>query len=91
MHLQQPKRNIIEHFIKLLCYEGQWDYPFICRICHQEITGKVSLTKGLKSFHPQCNEGNIIMNSIDLEGLALFNNSFSLNDEIVDRLFHIIM
>ena len=89
-YTQNPKRVILEHYIKLLEFEGQWSYPFICKVCHSPITDTISFAKGLKPLHIHCYPRQTNFEVKDLEGLARLKNSFELSDDMVTALFKLL-
>ncbi|WP_419770206.1 MAG: recombination protein RecO [Candidatus Marinarcus sp.] len=51
---QNPKRAIIESYIKLLDYEGRLHKEYECLLCEQKIEHEISLVRSFLPTHPSC-------------------------------------
>jgi hypothetical protein len=51
---QNPKRAIIENYIKLCEHEGRLHTDFECLLCEQIIESKISIVRGFLPTHPKC-------------------------------------
>ena len=86
---QNPKRCLIESYVKILLHEGRLHSDFTCFICESEIKNDLVLTRGFLPAHKRCLFGRIV----DKEKSAtLFKtgSTLFLEDEEVDFLWKIM-
>ena len=87
---QNPKRAIIENYIKLCKYEGRLEDHFICILCELPIKKNITLIRGFKPTHIKCSYGkNIELRKI--EKLFFENNSIGLDNSECEYLWGILM
>lgn len=87
---QNPKRVIIEAYVKLLEHEGRLHTRQFCFICDEIIENKVSLARSFLPAHEQC----INKKAFELKDIDEFfstKKSTNLNDEKISRLYHIVL
>lgn len=86
---QNPKRCLVESYIKILLHEGRLHSDFNCFICEGEIENDLVLTRGFLPAHKRCLFGQII-NKQNIETLFREGSTLFLADEEVDFLWKII-
>jgi len=87
---QNPKRAILETYVKLLQHEGRISFYDECLLCGLAVTGDISLVRGFKQTHESCSYEK----SIDRDAVReLLENSSTimLDDEQCDRLWQVLM
>lgn len=87
---QNPKRTLVEAYLKLLAYEGRLHDDFICFICGESIETEVVVTRGFLIAHPHC----LYAPAIPKERIStLFETkqTLFLSDEEVERLWEIVL
>jgi len=88
---QNPKRVVIESYVKLLMFEGRLHNEFVCFYCDTVISSqKISLLRALLPAHPSCSHSY----SFDFKAIeSLFDkySSLYLSDEEVDKLYQIVL
>ncbi|MDO5046043.1 recombination protein RecO [Campylobacter sp.] len=87
---QNPKRLIIEAYVRILEHEGRLHNEPICFLCDEKISDKLSLARGFLPSHTHC-AGNF---SFEVSKIAhLFDNKSAilLNDEEINELYAIIL
>ena len=87
---QNPKRAIIESYIKLLEYEGRLHKQFECLLCEEKIENTVSLVRSFLPTHASCSYSKKF-ESLQVE--ELFYNASLLNfeDDEVEYLWQILL
>ncbi len=87
---QNPKRAIIESYIKLLEYEGRLHKQFECLLCEEKIEGTISLVRSFLPTHASCSYSKKF-ESLQVE--ELFYNASLLNfeDDEVEYLWQILL
>ena len=89
MQNREPKRLLIESYVKLLEKEGRLHKEFECFLCEREIEGKVALARAFLPAHERC----IYERGFAKEKIKdLFENKKTLlfSDEEIDRLWKIM-
>ncbi len=87
---QNPKRAILESYVRLCEYEGRLHNDFSCLLCDLPIENEISLVRGFLTTHPVCSYSK----SFDIQKMEeLFSNKtlIDFNEEEVDYLWRIIM
>ncbi len=87
---QNPKRAIIESYIKLLEYEGRLHTEFICLLCDTSIDEEISLVRSFHPVHAKCTyskqfEMKKIISLFKDKSLIMFE------DEEVDYLWNLLL
>ncbi len=86
---QNPKRCIVESYIKLLHHEGRQHEDFICFLCDQPIDKEVVLTRSFLPAHQRCLCGRVFQKE-KIEELFDAGQTLFMSDEEVDTLWKII-
>jgi len=86
---QNPKRCLVESYIKLLLHEGRLHSDLTCFICESEIRDDLILTRGFLPAHKRCLFGQIV-NKTKIETLFTQGSTLFLEDAEVDYLWSII-
>ncbi len=87
---QNPKRVMIEAYLKLLEFEGRLHSDFICFICEDAINEGLVLTRAFLPAHRRC----IHQSDFDIgkiEKLFDSKSTLVLNDREVERLWDIVL
>ena len=87
--IREPKRVLIENYVKLLEKEGRLHREFECFLCERKIEGNVVLARAFLPAHENC----IYSAGFEKEKLkVLFNEkkSLLLDDSEIDRLYQIL-
>ncbi|QCD44245.1 recombination protein RecO [Campylobacter mucosalis] len=87
---QNPKRLIIESYLRILEYEGRLHSELECFVCDEPILGDLCLVRGFLPAHRHC----LSQNSFDfkkIEQLFDTKSAIWLDDDEVDRLYLIIL
>jgi len=87
---QNPKRLMIEAYIKLLHYEGRLYDNGFCYICEEVLEDQIGLMRAFIPAHPKC----IYASALDKKEIfQLFNtqSTIHLEDEIVERLYAVLL
>lgn len=86
---QNPKRVILESYIKILKKEGRLHLENRCYFCEEKLKNHMNLARG---FLPVCEKCDTNSNFKKNEILELFKSGSSINlsDEIVNKLYLII-
>ena len=87
---QNPKRALLEGYIKLLEHEGRLHNEHICLLCEEKIENNISLVRGFLPTHPKCSYSRSF-ESNHIEELFNEKSAINLNDEEVDYLWQIIL
>lgn len=90
MQKQNPKRLCIEAYLKLLDYEGRLHTQNQCFLCENEIQSDIALARGFLPAHANCLHVKP-MNSLHVEHLLKDKSTILLDDEIVERLWRILL
>ncbi len=87
---QNPKRAMLESYVKLCEYEGRLHDDFTCLLCDLPIEDEVSLVRGFLTTHPTCSYSK----SFDIEKITtLFDDKTSIDfdDDEIEYLWGIIL
>ena len=87
---QNPKRIIIESYLKILEFEGRLHSEPICFICDDEIKDRVALGRAFLPAHDFCvNADGFLLNEIS----ELFSSkkTTNLSDETINSLYNIVL
>ncbi len=86
---QNPKRTLVEAYLKLLSYEGRLHNDFTCFICDETIDDRVVVTRGFLVAHPHC----LFAKTLPLKQVAtLFETgqTLFLSDTEVEMLWDVV-
>ncbi|MGG7047561.1 MULTISPECIES: recombination protein RecO [unclassified Campylobacter] len=87
---QNPKRLIIESYVRILEHEGRLHSELECFVCDERISGKICLVRGFLPAHDSClNQAGFSHEKIE----KLFNTKSTawLDDIDVERLYQILL
>lgn len=87
---QNPKRAILENYVKLLEYEGRLHFDFECLLCENYIMENVSLVRSFLPTHPHCSYSQ----GFEKEKIKEFftnKNAIHLDDAQIDYLYEILL
>lgn len=87
---QNPKRAICELYIKLLEYEGRLHTEYICLLCDEPISKKISLVRSFHPVHPKCAYSKAF-DFKKIDELFMDKTLISLNDEEVNYIWNILL
>lgn len=86
---QNPKRVIIDAYIKILESEGRLHKNFICFSCEEPIKNEITLLRAFLPSHHHCALG-YSFNQKKLEEFYKYKNSSIFNDEEIEKIYSII-
>ncbi|MEA2049591.1 MAG: recombination protein RecO [Campylobacterota bacterium] len=87
---QNPKRAILEAYIKLCEFEGRLHTEYECLLCEQIIQNKISIIRGFLPIHSTCSYGRSFEFS-QIENLFEQKSTIELDNNEVDYLFDILL
>lgn len=87
---QNPKRAIIESYIKLLEYEGRLHTQFECLLCEQKIEHNISLIRSFLPAHASCSYSKKFEYT-QIEELFLENSLINFEEVEVEYLWNILL
>jgi hypothetical protein len=90
MTRQNPKRAILETYVKLLKFEGRMSFDDDCLLCGSRVLGDISLVRGFKQTHENCSYEKSI-NRRAVAELLENKSTIKLNDKQCDRLWQVLM
>lgn len=89
-HQQNPKRIVLEAYVKLLHFEGRLHTETVCFLCEQPLDENFTLVRAFLPVHEKCGYKKVYQK----EAIAyLFEHfdSILLHDTDVNRLYEIIL
>jgi len=87
---QNPKRVMIEAYLKLLKYEGRLHSDFRCFICDDLIEDEVVLARSFITAHKRCLIGKRFDKNL-LKEIFTSSSTMLLDDKEVDSLWEIVL
>jgi recombinational DNA repair protein (RecF pathway) len=90
MEKQDPKRAIVESYIKLCEYEGRLHQEYECLLCDEQIESDISLVRGFLPTHSRCSYSKNF-NIKQIKSLFEDKTLLSFNDAEVEYLWHILL
>jgi hypothetical protein len=87
---QNPKRAIIEHYIKLCEYEGRLHKEYQCLLCDRLIQKDISLVRSFLPTHSLCSYSKKF-NISQIKELFDKKSLINFNDDEVDYLWNILL
>ncbi len=88
---QNPKRAVIEEYVKLLESEGRLHNDFRCLSCEQKITEDLTLTRSFYPAHKKCIYESVFYDKDKITDLFTNKTSLLLNDKECDNLWNLIL
>lgn len=91
LHLQNPKRVVLEMYAKLLQFEGRAHSSddTLCFICEKALGNNISLAQGFLFAHHSCVSGNEFIKD-EIEEFLHSQSSILLDDTKVEKLWEIL-
>ena len=86
---QNPKRIIVESYVKILEHEGRLHKDYRCFVCEGKIRGEAALVRGFLPAHQECVAGRIF-DKWRLDELFENKSTLYFNDEQIDLLYNIV-
>jgi recombinational DNA repair protein (RecF pathway) len=87
---QNPKRAIIESYVKLCEHEGRLHTDYHCLLCEEKIVQEIALVRSLVPIHPKCSYSKgFEKNKVDK--LFREKSSLGLNDTEIEQLWNILL
>ncbi len=87
---QNPKRVVLESYVKLLAYEGRLHLEKSCYICHGPIGGQLALMRAFIPAHEECIFGSAF-ESEKLYDFLQSGASIELDELEVEHLYDIVL
>lgn len=87
---QNPKRTILEAYIRLLEFEGRLNKEMNCLFCDGQIDKQISLLRGFLPAHPHCTS-KAIFDTKAISKLFETAKSAHLDDFTINQLYYIIL
>jgi hypothetical protein len=87
---QNPKRVAVESYVKLLEHEGRLHREMECFLCHENITGDISLIRAYLPTHKECTH-TLEISQDGLRELYDTKSSLFLSDKEVERLWYVLL
>jgi len=87
---QNPKRAIIESYVKLIKYEGRLHTEYECLLCEKEIDSNISLVRSFLPTHSKCSYSK----SFEFDKIkSLFEDASTMkfDDEEVEYIWNILL
>ncbi len=87
---QNPKRAIIEAYVKLCEHEGRLHTDYHCLLCEEKIVQEIALVRSLVPIHPKCSYSKgFKKNKVDK--LFREKSTLGLNDSEIEQLWNILL
>jgi hypothetical protein len=90
MARQNPKRAIIESYVKLCEYEGRLHTDFECLLCEESINDNISLVRSFLPTHSRCSYSRGFRIE-QIKDLFESKSSLGLNDEELEYIWQILL
>jgi len=87
---QNPRRIIVESYVKILEFEGRLHSELECFICDEEIESELCLTRGFLPSHKHCLDRSDF-NTSKIKNLFDTKSTIELNDDEINRLYKILL
>lgn len=87
---QNPKRAIIESYVKLCEHEGRLHLDYECLLCEQTIIDKISLVRGFLPTHSRCSYSKNF-NLLQIKELFENKSTLNLSDEELEYIWQILL
>lgn len=89
-HKQNPKRIVIEAYIKLLRYEGRLHDDFVCFNCEEVIEEHLTLIRGFLPAHQAC-AWNQSLEHLHVRNLFETSSTIALEDNAIEILWRVVL
>ena len=87
---QNPKRAIIESYVKLCEHEGRLHTEYQCLLCEEQIFDNISLVRGFQPTHKKCSYSKSY-NLIQIQELFEEKSLLNFNDDEVEYIWNILL
>jgi hypothetical protein len=87
---QNPKRAILENYIKLIEYEGRLHLDFECLLCEQEVLDDVSLVRSFLPTHSSCSYARGFKRET-VEHFFIHKDAINFTNNEIDYLWEILL
>ena len=87
---QNPKRAIIEHYIKLLEFEGRLHTHMECLLCDTHIENDIALVRSFIPTHPKCSYSQGFKKQ-KIDQLFYDKNLISFDEQEVEYLWNLLL
>ena len=87
---QNPKRAIIESYVKLCEHEGRLHTEYECLLCEEIIVNDISLVRSFLPTHKKCSYSKSFKLS-QIQELFEEKSLISFNDDEVEYLWNILL
>ena len=87
---QDPKRAMIEAYVKLCEYEGRLHTDYECLLCEENIKDNISLVRGFLPTHPSCSYSRAFKFQ-QIKELFEKKTTISFNDEEIEYIWNILL
>jgi len=87
---QNPKRAIIESYIKLCQHEGRLHTEYECLLCEEKITKDISLVRSFLPVHSKCAYAKKL-NISQVQELFEENSLLNFNEEETEYLWQLLL
>ncbi|EAJ6811046.1 recombination protein RecO [Campylobacter jejuni] len=86
---QNPKRVIVDAYLKILEFEGRLHKDFFCFACNEKIQNSITLLRAFLPSHSQCALG-FEFEEKKLKQFYSSKNCAIFDDEEIENLYHLI-
>lgn len=90
LNRQNPKRVVLEAYIRILEFEGRLGSDLLCFLCSKACDDELCLVRGFLCAHKLCHQGASFKKA-DISELFASKTSAHLSDEIVSKLYYIML
>ncbi|WP_169973366.1 MULTISPECIES: recombination protein RecO [unclassified Campylobacter] len=87
---QNPKRLIIEAYVRILEHEGRLHDELTCFVCDEKIESHLSLARGFLPSHSNC-FGNLNLKFEKIQHLFKKKSTILLDDREINELYSIVL
>ena len=87
---QNPKRAIIEAYVKLCEHEGRLHKEYECLLCETKIENEISLVRSFLPTHKKCSYSKSFQ-LYQVQELFEEKSSINFNDEEIEYIWHILL
>jgi len=89
-HKQNPKRLVIEAYMKLLAHEGRLYDNGFCHVCEEVLGEEIGLMRAFLPTHPECIYAPALNKQ---EIFTLFNtqSTIHIENDMIDKLYTIVL
>ena len=87
---QNPKRVVVEAYLRLLAFEGRLHDDLRCAFCGGKVEEEVCLAQGFSPAHPRC-APRFKLETTPIKRLFATQSTAEMSDEIVRELYYIVL